>query len=121
MGGLHAPGGGIIEPYRFVFALVESAQKNGIDPHTNFKAKEAAWQDGRAVHARYAVNAAGLFAGEGFTIKPRKADFSTTRERLERMLESGKTMILFLSRGDVITSFAGLRPALLPHRPLAGM
>ena len=180
VGGLYAPGGGIIEPYRFVFALVESAQKNGVDLHTNFKVAGAQWQedrwtihaeDGRTVHARYAVNAAGLFAdevsaafgGEEFTIKPRKgeyflldrltracpdrvvfpvpsavskgmlviptvegtvlvgptadeaeskADFSTTRERLDRILESGKTMIPFLSRNDVITSFAGLRPAL---------
>ncbi|HOV64065.1 MAG TPA: FAD-dependent oxidoreductase, partial [Spirochaetia bacterium] len=29
VGGLHAPLGGIVEPYRFVFALVESAVKNG--------------------------------------------------------------------------------------------
>ena len=180
VGGLYAPGGGIIEPYRFVFALVESAQKNGVDLHTDFKVATAVWQenrwtihagDGRTVHARYVVNAAGLFAdevsaifgAEAFTIKPRKGeyflldrltracpdrvvfpvpnavskgmlviptvegtvlvgptaddaqgkdDFSTTRQRLERILESGKTMIPFLSRNDVITSFAGLRPAL---------
>ena len=180
VGGLYAPGGGIIEPYRFVFALVESAQKNGVGLHTNFRVNAAQWngelwsihaEDGRTIHARYAVNAAGLFAdevsaifgGEEFTIKPRKgeyflmdrltranpdrvvfpvpsavskgmlviptvegtvlvgptadeteskADFSTTNEQLERILKSGKTMIPFLSSGDVITSFAGLRPCL---------
>jgi glycerol-3-phosphate dehydrogenase len=38
-------------------------------------------------------------------------DFSTTSERLDQILESGKTMIPFVSRNDVITNFAGLRPA----------
>ena len=180
VGGLYAPGGGIIEPYRFVFALVESALKNGVELYTNFRVNAAQWngelwsiraEDGRTVNARYAVNAAGLFAdevsavfgGEEFTIRPRKgeyflmdrltracpdrvvfpvpsavskgmlviptvegtvlvgptadeteskADFSTTNDQLERILQSGKTMIPFISRNDVITSFAGLRPCL---------
>ena len=183
VGGLYAPGGGIIEPYRFVFALVESAQKNGVELHTGFKVCRAVWQDqkpdhwtifaedGRIVNTRYAVNAAGLFAdevsavfsGEEFSIKGRKGeyflmdrltracpdrvvfpvpsavskgmlviptvegtvlvgptadetdskdDFSTTNEQLEKILQSGKMMIPFLSRNDVITSFAGLRPCL---------
>jgi glycerol-3-phosphate dehydrogenase len=179
VGGLYAPGGGIVEPYRFVFALVESAVKNGVGLHANFKVSEAQWdskkwlihaEDGRTVSARYVVNAAGLYAdevsgifgGEAFNIKPRKGeyflldrltracprrvvfpvpgpvskgmlviptvegtvlvgptadpaesktDFSTTSERLDQILESGKTMIPFVSRNDVITSFAGLRPA----------
>ena len=180
VGGLYAPGGGIIEPYRFVFALVESAQKNGVAIFTGYQVQEARrendqWviraEDGRVVKARYAINAAGLFAdevsavfgGEEFSIKARKGeyflmdrmtracpgkvvfpvptavskgmlviptvegtvlvgptadeadsklDFSTTQERLDRILESGKTMIPFISRNDVITSFAGLRPFL---------
>jgi glycerol-3-phosphate dehydrogenase len=182
VGGLYAPGGGIIEPYRFVFALVESAVKNGVDLHTNYRTVRAErdetakrWtihaEDGRSISASYVVNAAGLFAdevsaifgGEEFSIKPRKgeyfmldrltkarpkrvvfpvpgpvskgmlviptvegtvlvgptadpvdskADFATTSERLDQILESGKTMIPFVSRNDVITSFAGLRPCL---------
>ena len=205
VGGLYAPGGGIIEPYRFVFALVESALKNGTELHTNFEVAEARrtsaggaktggagtgsakaggtgerrseerWTirsaDGRSVSARYAVNAAGLFAdkvsaifgAEEFSIAPRKGeyflmdrltqarpgrvifpvptqvskgmlviptvegtvlvgptaneaddkgDFSTTGERLEGIFESGKTMVPSLSRNDVITNFAGLRPSL---------
>ena len=180
VGGLYAPGGGIIEPYRFVFALVESALKNGVELHTNFEVKAAhrngdRWTiqsaDGRKVNARYAVNAAGLFAdevsaifdAEEFTITARKGeyflmdrltrasitrvvfpvpnriskgmlviptvegtvlvgptaddvesknDFSTTGERLEGIYESGKTMVPFLSRNDIITGFAGLRPGL---------
>jgi len=87
VGGLYAPGGGIIEPYRFVFALVESAQKNGVELLTNFKVSGALW-DGvfwniredktnsvntnnvktnsvsREIKARYVVNCAGLFADE---------------------------------------------------------
>ena len=92
VGGLYAPGGGIIEPYRFVFALVESSLKNGVDLYTDYKVYEARrienlWQvraeDGRTVKARYVVNSAGLFAdevsalfgGEGFTIKARKGEY----------------------------------------------
>ena len=182
VGGLYAPGGGMIEPYRFVFALVESAVKNGVQLYTNFKVSQAerdekagVWKiraaDGRELSARYVINAAGLFAdevsgifgGEEFAIKARKGeyflldrltkacpervvfpvptpvskgmlviptvegtvlvgptadavddkyDFSTTTERLEQILDSGKNMIPSLSRNDVITSFAGLRPFL---------
>jgi len=73
VGGLYAPGGGIIEPYRFVFALVESACKNGTELLTNFwvdRAKREGdyWcvcaKDGREIKARYVINAAGLFADE---------------------------------------------------------
>jgi glycerol-3-phosphate dehydrogenase len=182
LGGLYAPGGGMIEPYRFVFALVESAVKNGVDLYTDFQVSGAErneqaglWTiragNGREVRARYAVNSAGLFAdevsavfgAERFSIKPRKgeyflmdrltracpdrvvfpvptavskgmlviptvegtvlvgptadaaedkSDFATTAERLEQILDSGKNMIPSLSRNDVITSFAGLRPCL---------
>ena len=179
-GGLYAPGGGIIEPYRFVFALAESALKNGVHLYTDYKVLggsygDGRWtiyaEDGRTVKARYAVNAAGLYAddvsrafrAEDFTIQarkgeyflmdkmararpdrvvfpvpstvskgmlviptvegtvlvgptadtlPDKADFSTTAEKLEQILDSGKTMIPSLSRNDVIASFAGIRPCL---------
>jgi len=182
IGGLYAPGGGIIEPYRFVFALVESAMKNGVDLYTNYKISLADYdsslelwtvtaEDGRIIQARYVVNAAGLFAdevstifgGESFSIKARKGeyflldkqtksrpervifpvptavskgmlviptvegtvlvgptadsvedknDYSTTSEHLDKILDSGKKMIPSLSRNDVITNFAGLRPYL---------
>jgi glycerol-3-phosphate dehydrogenase len=180
VGGLYAPGGGMIEPYRFVFALVESALKNGVHLYTDFKVTAARheadlWtvhaEDGRTIRARYVINAAGLYAdevsktfgGEEFTIKARKgeyflmdrltkacpgrvvfpvptavskgmlviptvegtvlvgptadavedkADYSTTAGQLEQIFDSGKTMIPSLSRNDVITSFAGIRPIL---------
>ncbi|GHT68065.1 FAD/NAD(P)-binding oxidoreductase [Spirochaetia bacterium] len=180
VGGLYAPGGGMVEPYRFVFALVESAMKNGVHLYTDFKVTAARregdlWtvhaEDGRTIKARYVINAAGLYAdevskifgGEEFTIKARKGeyflmdrltkacpgrvvfpvptavskgmlviptvegtvlvgptadaiddktDYSTTADQLEQIFDSGKTMIPSLSRNDVITSFAGIRPIL---------
>jgi glycerol-3-phosphate dehydrogenase len=182
VGGLYAPGGGIVEPYRFVFALVESAKKNGVDFYTDYEVSQAEWDssrniwkvraaDGRTIEARFVVNAAGLYAdnvsrifgAEEFKISARKgeyflmdkmtkarpkrvifpvptavskgmlviptvegtvlvgptadavedkSDVSTTTLRLEQILDSGKHMVPSLSRNDVITSFAGLRPVL---------
>lgn len=91
VGGLYAPTGGMIEPYRFVFALVESARKNGLNLFTDFKVVDAktdegefvvAAEDGRQIKATYVVNAAGLFAdgvsrifqAEEFNIHPRKGE-----------------------------------------------
>jgi glycerol-3-phosphate dehydrogenase len=92
VGGLHAPGGGIVEPYRFVFALMESAVKNGVKLETDFEVTgvsrrsvggfEISAADGRSVIADWAVNAAGLYAdrvsrifgAEEFTITPRKGE-----------------------------------------------
>ena len=179
-GGLYAPGGGIIETYRFVFALVESAQKNGVELLTNFNVTQAGhngefWKitasDKREINARYVINAAGLYAdevskvfhAEDFKITARKGeyylldrltkacpsrvvfpvptdvskgmlviptvegtvlvgptadaveskeDFSTSANRLDQILISGKTMIPSIVQNDVITSFAGLRPCL---------
>ena len=92
VGGLSAPAGGIIEPYRFVFALAESAVKNGVRLETRFEASSAVradglWTvsaaDGRSVSARHVVNAAGLhadaisalFGAESFTVEARKGEY----------------------------------------------
>jgi glycerol-3-phosphate dehydrogenase len=108
VGGLYAPGGGIIEPYRFVFALVESARKNGVELFTNFKVSEADrsgdfWsihaEDGRVVKARYAINAAGLFAdevskafnAEEFTITARKGEYFL----LDRLTKACPSRVVF--------------------------
>lgn len=91
IGGLHAPTGGIIEPYRFVFALVESAQHNGVHLLTDWELKQV--QDsgdyyilenqlGSAIRSRYVINAAGihadtvshLFDAEAFSISLRKGE-----------------------------------------------
>ena len=180
VGGLYAPCGGIVEPYLYVFALTESALKNGVHLFTGFEAVNGKRENGqwiiraadeRTIRARYVVNAAGLYAdevskafnAEDFAIHARKGeyflmdkmtrarpdrvvfpvptsvskgmlviptvegtvlvgptadtqedktDFSTTTEKLDQILDSGKHMIPFLSRNDVITSFAGNRPCL---------
>ncbi|MBN2049606.1 MAG: NAD(P)/FAD-dependent oxidoreductase [Spirochaetales bacterium] len=91
VGGLHAPSGGIVEPYRLVFSLVESAVKNGVELKTKFKVNgvditgerfHISSVNGETVTSRYAVNAAGLradeisklFKAEEFTISPRKGE-----------------------------------------------
>ena len=91
IGGFFAPSGGTIEPYRYVFSLVEAAVRNGVNLHCDFKVEQCendgeAWlltaADGRRVRARYVVNAAGLYAdeisrlsgAEEFTIHARKGE-----------------------------------------------
>ena len=91
LGGLHAPGGGVVEPYCMVFALMETACLNGVCLLKQFQvtsAKEAdnLWEitsaDGRCLRARYVINAAGLhaddvsriFDAEEFRILPRKGE-----------------------------------------------
>ncbi|MCL2411993.1 MAG: NAD(P)/FAD-dependent oxidoreductase [Treponema sp.] len=117
VGGLFAPAGGIIEPYRFVFALVESAQKNGVTLFTDFKVTQAnrvrgtdsgaskhdVWniraEDGRTIQARYVINAAGLFAddvskifgAEEFAINARKGEYYL----LDRLTKACPSRVVF--------------------------
>jgi len=108
IGGLYAPNGGIIEPYRFVFALVESAKKNGVNLIRDFEVKEAVWNEdcyqikssnGEEIEARFIVNAAGLFAddvskifkAEEFTINPRKGQYFL----LDRQTKAKPNKVLF--------------------------
>ncbi len=91
VGGLFAPTGGIIEPYRYVFRLVESAVQNDVTLLTEFEVTESEFhngkyhlhtEDGRAITAAYVINAAGLFAdkvskvfnAENYKIVPRKGE-----------------------------------------------
>ena len=91
VGGFYAPGGGTIEPYRYVFSLVESAVRNGVELMCSWKAEKGEYdgdhwriygEDGGIIEARYVVNAAGLYAdevsrafgGEIFRIHPRKGE-----------------------------------------------
>jgi glycerol-3-phosphate dehydrogenase len=180
IGGLHAPNGGIIEPYRFVFSLVESARKNGVQLIVNFKVDRATYKaniwtitsdDGQSIEATYAINAAGVYAddvskifnAESFKIIPRKGeeylldrmspacpnkvifpvpsgkskgtlviptvegtmmvgptaeeiedkeDTSTSKEHLDRIFNFSRRIVPTISERDIITSFAGIRPAL---------
>ena len=108
VGGLYAPAGGIVEPYRFVFSLVESARKNGVELFTEFSVASArrvgdTWEvkaaDGREVRARYVVNSAGLYAdavsaafgAEAFTIKPRKGEYYL----LDKMTKAKPNRVIF--------------------------
>ena len=113
VGGLYAPGGGIIEPYRFVFALVESALKNGVQLFTGFYADKAVlntgansedfWsiyaKDGRIINARYVINAAGLFAdevskvfgAEEYKINARKGEYFL----LDRLTKAFPSRVVF--------------------------
>ncbi len=91
VGGFFAPGGGTVEPYRYVFSLVESAVRNGVNLECNFRVSKGEWlgdrwrlstADGGEIEARYVVNAAGLYAdevsaicgAEEFKIHPRKGE-----------------------------------------------
>ncbi len=180
VGGLSAPTGGIIEPYRFVFALVENALANGVRLCTGWNVAAARhrhgqWEisssAGETLRARWVVNAAGLqaddvsaaFGAEEFRIVPRKgeeyilqrgaaglparvifpvptanskgvlviptvegtlmigptaqdgddkADTATTPENLDRVFSLASRMVPRISKKDIITSFAGLRPTL---------
>jgi len=118
VGGLYAPGGGIIEPYRFVFALVESAVKNGVKLFTNFKVSGAEYDGGywtircgetnpvydskpagREIKTRYVINAAGLFAdevskifnAEDFKIEARKGEYFL----LDRLTRACPSRVVF--------------------------
>lgn len=109
VGGLYAPSGGIIEPYRFVFSLVENARHNGVILETGFavskaeQSAEASWlitaADGRSVSARYVINAAGLFAdavsavfgAEEYKIEGRKGEYFL----LDRMAASCPERVIF--------------------------
>jgi glycerol-3-phosphate dehydrogenase len=108
IGGLWVPGGGIVEPYRFVFSLVESAQQNGVAMLTGFAVEHAIrsgdeWTiraaDGRIVKARYVVNAAGLYAdevsaifgAEDFHIRPRKGEYYL----LDRLTKARPDRVVF--------------------------
>ncbi len=91
VGGLFAPGGGVVEPYSYVFALAESARLNGVELRTGFRLDAGRFENGlwrlrgasgEEIEARCAVNAAGLFAdevsrrcgAEEFTIRARKGE-----------------------------------------------
>ena len=180
VGGLYAPTGGVIEPYRFVFSLAESAVKNGVVLRTGFEVVAAEPRRGRyvirsragdALTATHVVNAAGLhaddvsriFGAEEFEIKPRKGeeflldrnaagcpdhvifpvpaqhskgmlviptaagtmmvgptavmtddkdDRATTQANLDRAFSQAAHLVPAISRRDIITAFAGLRPTM---------
>ena len=87
---LHAPTAGVINPYEYCFNLTECARRNGVELFVESPVDRIEVRDGfltlrtpsRLLHARYVINAAGVFADEvarlvgldDFTIRPRKGE-----------------------------------------------
>ena len=90
-GSLYVPEGGVVEPFKYVFALSELAAENNVEIHTSFRVVHSeltpdgrilTGEDGRKVKARWVINCGGLYAdelssilgGESFKIYPRKGE-----------------------------------------------
>lgn len=99
---LYAPTAGIVSPYRLVYDLYENALRNGVEVFTETKVNnivnskpgfEITTSKG-AFKARYAVNAAGLFADEiagmvgitDFKITPRKGEEFILDKKREHLM-----------------------------------
>lgn len=88
---LYAPSGGIASPYELCIALAENAVQNGVEFKLSTKVSRVykdkdifvIKSDIETVHARYLVNAAGLFSddinkmlgGSPFNIIPRRGEY----------------------------------------------
>ena len=108
IGGLYAPSGGIIEPYQYVFSLIESAKKNGVAIVTGFEVSRQEFKSGyytiyskndKKIKARFVINTAGLFAdevskifkAETYEIHPRKGEYFL----LDKNIDYRPTKIIF--------------------------
>ena len=101
---LLVPSAGIISPYRFVYALIENAVKNGAELKTSRKVSAVrrpagggfeVVAGGEVFRARFLVNAAGLYADElsamagapTFKITPRKGEEYLLDKKREHLTE----------------------------------
>ena len=101
---LFAPTAGVVNPYEVCFSLIDSARLNGVDILVDSPVEAIARDaDGvfslatppRPVHARFVVNAAGVFADEvarmagagGFSIRPRKGEEYLLDKRLRGLVK----------------------------------
>lgn len=125
IGGLHVPHAGTVEPYSYIFALVDAAKLNGVEVRNNFEVVSIEKQDdlwtiksaaGEIIQAKYIVNAAGLFAdrvsamagAENFKISPRKGE----EYLLDRLSPARPSKIIFPvpsahSKGVLVIPTAG--------------
>jgi glycerol-3-phosphate dehydrogenase len=87
---LHAPSAGVINPYEFAFALIECAERNGVQLKVDCPVVAMTVQadhivvktPSEDVPARFVINAAGVYADQvaamlglhDFTIHPRKGE-----------------------------------------------
>jgi glycerol-3-phosphate dehydrogenase len=102
LGALHAPSAGVINPYEFAFALVESARRNGvelrvnspvvgIEPHGELLAVRV---PSGTLEARFVLNATGVAADlvaamvglDDFQIRPRKGEEYMLDKRLKGLV-----------------------------------
>ncbi len=99
---LYAPSAGVINPYEFVFALMENAQANGVElrvnsPVTGIEHLDGALRvrmPGATLTGRYVLNCAGVFADQvaalagapGFSIRPRKGEEYMLDKRLQGLV-----------------------------------
>ena len=125
LGGVYAPQGGVVEPYAYVFSLVEDAERNGVTFERNFEVVSAEYQDnawkmkaasGKELTAKYVINACGLYAdkvsaifgGEEFEILARKGE----EYLLDRLSAAYPTRVVFPvpthnSKGVLVIPTAG--------------
>ena len=136
--GFHVPRGGVIEPYGYVFSLVESAELNGVEFWRNFQLVSAEKDndrrilcaaDGRQISASFTVNAAGLYAdevsricgGEEFEIQARKGE----EYLLDRTSPGRPSKVIFpvptpCSKGMLVIPTAGGTTMIGPSAVMVG-
>ncbi len=124
-GGLYVPHAGTVEPYSYVFSLIDTAKLNEVEVKTNFEVVSIDYNDdlwtiksseNKIVQAKYIVNAAGLFAdrisriagAEDFKISPRKGE----EYLLDRLSPARPSKIIFPvpsahSKGILVIPTAG--------------
>ncbi len=100
---LHAPSAGVINPYEFAFALIESAVTNGLEllvdsPVLDIDAGKDRLTlhlpEGKTIEAGFVLNCAGVFSDkvagmvglEDFSIRPRKGEEYMLDKRLEGLV-----------------------------------
>ncbi len=99
---LHAPSAAVINPYEFVYALMENARVNGVQllvnsPVTGIECLDRVLRlqtPNQAVTAKYVLNCAGVFADQiaamadakGFSIRPRKGEEYMLDKRLHGLV-----------------------------------
>ena len=103
VGALIAPTAGVINPYEFAFALVESAMENGLELKVDSPVLRIDIEaHGLTIHtpheriqARFVINAAGVWADKiaslvglnDFTIRPRKGEEYMLDKRLKGLVK----------------------------------
>ena len=136
--GFFVPRGGVIEPYGYVFSLVESAELNGVEFWRSFQVTSAekadgyrilTAADGRKIRTRFVVNAAGLYADEvsricgveEFEIRPRKGE----EYLLDRTCPGRPSKVIFpvptpCSKGMLVIPTAGGTTMIGPSATMVG-